>query len=343
MFSRTAIRRLAPVIAAAKRSAPIAVRSFGSSSANAGGPGVKVVWAGFTGLFLFSAVAIARSDGINYDAVKKDISDAIDADEGKRNDGTSMGPTLVRLAWHAAGTYSAVDKTGGSNGAYMRFNPESGWGCNAGLKSARDFLEPIKAKYPGISYADLWTLAGAYYIEKAGGPKIPWRAGRTDSTNGTSVPDGRLPDADKGAPCTNVAHIRAIFGRMGFNDRETVALIGAHAIGRCHTEASGYWGPWTRAETTFSNEFYRLLLEESWTLKTTHNGAKWTGPQQFESKDKSLMMLPNDYALIQDGEFRKIVEIYAKDETAFFKDFSSAFGKLLELGVPFPQQKKGWW
>jgi hypothetical protein len=67
----------------------------------------------------------------------------------------------------------------------------------------------------------------------------------------------RLPDADKGAPCTNVAHIRSIFGRMGFNDREMVALIGAHAIGRCHTDASGYWGPWTRAETTFSNEFYR--------------------------------------------------------------------------------------
>jgi cytochrome c peroxidase len=84
-------------------------------------------------------------------------------------------------------------------------------------------------------------------------------------------------------------------------------------------------------------------LEESWTLKTTHNGAKWTGPQQFESKDKTLMMLPNDYALIQDGEFRKIVELYAKDEAAIFKDFAGAFSKLLELGVPFPQQKKGWW
>jgi cytochrome c peroxidase len=223
-------------------------------------------------------------------------------------------------------------------------------------------LEPIKAKYPGVTYADLWTLAGAYYIEKAGGPKIAWRPGRTDSAKETGVPDGRLPNADCGTPANNVAHIRSIFGRMGFNDRETVALIGAHALGRCHTQASGYWGPWTRAETTFSNEFFRyyhpetfptdviqcfrrnrLLIEEPWTLKTTHNGAKWTGPMQFESRDKTLMMLPNDIALAQDSEFRKHVETYAKDESAFFNDFAAAFSKMLELGVPYPQQKKGWW
>jgi hypothetical protein len=127
----------------------------------------------------------------------------------------------------------------------------------AGLKSARDFLEPIKAKYPGMSYADLWTLAGAHYVEKSGGPKINWRPGRTDSPNPTTVTDGRLPNADCGAPSANVAHIRQVFGRMGFSDQEMVALIGAHALGRCHTDASGYTGPWTRAETTFSNEFFR--------------------------------------------------------------------------------------
>ena len=60
-----------------------------------------------------------------------------------------------------------------------------------------------------------------------------------------------------------------------------------------------YWGPWTRAETTFSNEYYRLLLEESWTVKTTHEGKPWTGPVQFESKDGALMMLPADIALVQ--------------------------------------------
>ena len=61
---------------------------------------------------------------------------------------------------------------------------------------------------------------------------------------------------------------------MGFNDREIVALSGAHVIGRCHENASGYWGPWTFAETTFSNVYYRLLLEEKWTVKKTHKGKK---------------------------------------------------------------------
>jgi len=39
-------------------------------------------------------------------------------------------------------------------------------------------------------------------------------------------------------------HIRSVFQRMGFTDREMVALVGAHAMGRCHTDRSGFWGPW---------------------------------------------------------------------------------------------------
>ena len=54
----------------------------------------------------------------------------------------------VRLAWHASGTYSAADQTGGSDGATMRFAPESTDGANAGLDKARNLLEPLKAKYP---------------------------------------------------------------------------------------------------------------------------------------------------------------------------------------------------
>ena len=58
----------------------------------------------------------------------------------------------------------------------------------------------------------------------------------------TSPPDGRLPDADKGSKKATISHLRDIFYRMGFNDKEIVALSGAHALGRCHTDASGYWG-----------------------------------------------------------------------------------------------------
>lgn len=135
----------------------------------------------------------------------------------------------------------------------MRMEPECSWGANAGLAYSRKFLEPVATKY-GISQADLWTLAGVTAIEYMGGPSIKWRPGRTDYPKPTTVPDGRLPSADSGSPQANVKHIREIFGRMGFTDRETVALIGAHAVGRCHTDASGYWGPWTYAESTFSNE-----------------------------------------------------------------------------------------
>ncbi len=43
-----------------------------------------------------------------------------------------------------------------------------------------------------------------------GGPTIPWRPGRSDAIDGAACPpDGRLPDASKGA-----AHIRDIFYRM---------------------------------------------------------------------------------------------------------------------------------
>jgi cytochrome c peroxidase len=60
---------------------------------------------------------------------------------------------LLRLAWHASGTYDKETGTGGSNGATMRFNPEGGHGANAGLQAARDFLEPVKrALFPQTNW-----------------------------------------------------------------------------------------------------------------------------------------------------------------------------------------------
>ena len=277
-----------------------------------------------------------RSDasGSGFDAVKKDIVNAIESEDEKRQDGSSIAPTFVRLAWHASGTYSLHDKTGGSNGSTMRLAPEKDWGANAGLQGAREMLAPIASKN-NCSVADVWTLAGATAIEHMGGPQIKWRPGRTDASAPTKVPDGRLPNADNGSRKADNSHMRDIFYKMGFNDQEIVALAGAHAVGRCHTNASGYWGPWTRAETTFSNEYFRLLLEEKWTVKTKHEGKPWKGPMQFESKDGTLMMLPADMAFIEDPVFRVWVEKYSKDEQLFFKDFAAAFAKLLELGVNF--------
>jgi cytochrome c peroxidase len=278
----------------------------------------------------------ADAPPFKVETVKSAIADLIEKDADKRGDGTSLTGTFVRLAWHCAGTYNKADGSGGSNGARMRFKPEAGWGANAGLDSARSALEPIKERFPGISYADLYTLSGAVAIEEAGGPTIPFRLGRNDFSDGsTSPPDGRLPDADKGSKKATTQHVRDVFYRMGFNDREIVALLGAHALGRCHTDASGYWGPWTFAENTMSNEYFRLLVEERWSPKLTHNGKPWDGPDQYEDSTGQLMMLPSDIVLIKDPEFKKVVELYAKDEDAFFQDFAKAFSKLLELGCAF--------
>jgi cytochrome c peroxidase len=286
--------------------------------------------------------AQADAPPFKIEQVKAAVADLIENDAEIRDDGTSLTGTFVRLAWHCAGTYSKADNSGGSNGGRMRYNPEASFGANAGLDSARKVLEPIKEKFPGISYADLYTLSGAVAIEEAGGPKIPFRLGRTDFPDGsTSPPDGRLPDADKGSRKMTIQHVRDVFYRMGFNDREIVALLGAHALGRCHTDASGYWGPWTFAENTMSNEYFRLLVEERWSPKTTHNGKPWDGPDQYEDSTGKLMMLPSDIALIHDPEFKKIVELYAKDEDVFFQDFAKAFAKLLELGCSFTT--KPWW
>ena len=75
-------------------------------------------------------------------------------------------------------------------------------------------------------------------IKEMGGPTIPWSSGRVDAMDPSAVtPDGRLPNAESGplgADKSDADHLRSIFYRMGFDDREIVVLSGAHALGRCH-------------------------------------------------------------------------------------------------------------
>ncbi|KAF8199796.1 heme peroxidase [Mycena galopus ATCC 62051] len=256
-----------------------------------------------------------------YNKIAEVLDEADDYDDG------SYGPVLLRLAWHSSGTYDVATNTGGSNYATMRFQPESLHGANAGLNVARDIMEKIKAQFPWISYGDLWTLGGVAAVQEMAGPKIPWRPGRIDGFVEQATPDGRLPDASQGA-----AHLRAIFGRMGFNDQEIVALSGAHALGRCHADRSGFVGPWTFSPTTLTNDYFKLLFSESWVWK------KWNGPKQLEDKKtKSLMMLPTDYVVISDKSFKKFAKAYADDNDLFFRDFSAVVAKLFELGVPTQQ------
>ena len=71
------------------------------------------------------------------------LADLIDKSEARRGDGTSLGPTMVRLAWHSAGTFCAKTGTGGSDGGRMKYCPESAWGANAGLADVRKVVEKV--------------------------------------------------------------------------------------------------------------------------------------------------------------------------------------------------------
>ncbi|RCH86202.1 heme peroxidase [Rhizopus stolonifer] len=272
-----------------------------------------------------------ENKNIDYQQVYNDIAELLD--ENSDYDDGSYGPVLVRLAWHASGTYDKETKTGGSNGATMRFKPESLHAANNGLDIARTILEKIHVKYPEISYGDLWTLAGVCAIQELGGPTISWRPGRQDALEDAKpcTPDGRLPDATK-----KQDHIRDIFYRMGFDDQEIVALTGGHALGRCHPERSGFEGPWQEAPTVFSNEYYKAISTRTWVKKELpHGGWQWV-----DKNNTDVMMLPAEISMYNDKEFKKYFDLYAKDEDKFFKDFAAAFKKLVELGVPFEGNEK---
>jgi hypothetical protein len=182
----------------------------------------------------------------------------------------------------------------------------------------------VKAKFPDLSYADIWTLAGCVAIEQVGGPKIPFSYGRTDDADDKKCPpNGRLPDAALGAQ-----HLRDVFYRMGFDDKGIVALSGAHTLGSCHRLRSGFDGPWTHNPLKFDTEYFQNLLNMDWKPRD------WDGPLQYQDPSGKLMMLPTDMALIEDESFKTYVEAYATDEALFQKDFAEAFGQLISLGCP---------
>eukprot|EP00899_Mesostigma_viride_P008051 jgi/Mesvir1/17247/Mv07658-RA.1 len=214
---------------------------------------------------------------------------------------------MLRLAWHDAGTYDQRTRTGGANGS-IRNDPECGHSANNGLKIAMDLLAPVKAKYPVISYADFFQLAGIVAVEVTGGPEVEFVPGRKDSN--VCTPDGRLPDANKS---TN--HLRDVFiTQMGLTERDIVALSGGHALGRAHKERSGFEGAWTPQPLIFDNVYFKLLL---------------SGGQE------GLLQLNTDKALVEDPALRPYVELYAKDQEAFFRDYATSHKKLSLLGCDY--------
>ncbi|XP_022773279.1 L-ascorbate peroxidase S, chloroplastic/mitochondrial-like isoform X3 [Durio zibethinus] len=181
----------------------------------------------------------AASDPDQLKSAREDIKELLKS--------TFCHPILVRLGWHDAGTYNKNiedwPQRGGANGS-LRFEVELKHAANAGLVNALKLIQPIKDKYSGVTYADLFQLASATAIEEAGGPKIPMKYGRVDVSGPNECPEeGRLPDAGPPSPAD---HLRDVFYRMGLNDKEIVALSGAHTLGRSRPERSGWGKPETK-------------------------------------------------------------------------------------------------
>jgi catalase (peroxidase I) len=78
---------------------------------------------------------------------------------------------------------------------------------------------------------------------------------------------------------------------------DIVALIGAHALGRCHTDRSGYKGPWTSSPTMFTNGFFTELLDKRWVDKKSVD-KKWKGPDQYVDKETGIQHIRNTRNII---------------------------------------------
>ncbi len=178
------------------------------------------------------------------------------------------GGLMIRLAWHAAGTYRITDGRGGAGTGQQRFAPLNSWPDNANLDKGRRLLWPIKQKYgKKLSWADLMVLAGNVALESMGFKTFGFAGGRADvwepeelywGPEGTWLGDERYsgerqlseplgavqmgliyvnPEGPNGNPDPLAAakDIRETFFRMAMNDEETVALIaGGHTFGKTH-------------------------------------------------------------------------------------------------------------
>jgi len=187
------------------------------------------------------------------------------------------GGLMIRLAWHAAGTYRIADGRGGAGAGQQRFAPLNSWPDNANLDKARRLLWPIKQKYGRkISWADLMVLAGNVALESMGFKTFGFGGGRADvwepeelywgkeqawfpdpksDQRYTGVRDLENPLAAvnmgliyvnpngpnfKPDPVAAAVDIRETFKRMAMDDEETVALIaGGHSFGKAHGAGDG--------------------------------------------------------------------------------------------------------
>jgi len=209
---------------------------------------------------------------------------------------------VLRLVFHDAGTFDVSDKSGGMNGSiiYEVDRPE-----NTGLNRSIKILGKAKAGIDDIqkvSWADLIAVAGAEAVALCGGPEIPVRLGRLDSS--TADPAGKLP-----GETLDAAALKTLFSRKGFSSQEMVVLSGAHTIG-----GKGFGSP-----IVFDNTYFKVLLEKK--------------PQTSSSGMEAMVGLRTDWALTEDDECLRWIRMYAEDQAKFFDDFRDAYIKLVDSGA----------
>ncbi|MFD0930982.1 catalase/peroxidase HPI [Psychroflexus salinarum] len=285
---------------------------------------------------------------LDYEQLKADLVEVMTTSQDWwPADYGHYGPFFIRMSWHSAGTYRTADGRGGSRDGQQRFAPINSWPDNANLDKARRLLWPIKQKYgKSLSWADLMILAGTVAYEDMGLEIAGFSGGREDTWEPASTVywgpedemlandkrydvEGNLerplaavqmgliyvnPEGPDGKPDPALAAngIRETFGRMGMNDKETVALIaGGHTIGKSHGAAeASHVGPepeaapienqglgwmssyesgkaehtitsgleviWTKTPAEWSQGYFKSLFENEWELtKSPAGGYQW--------------------------------------------------------------------
>ncbi|HLS99777.1 MAG: catalase/peroxidase HPI [Porticoccaceae bacterium] len=211
---------------------------------------------------------------LDLEAVKSDLRALMtDSQDWWPADWGHYGGLMIRMAWHAAGTYRIADGRGGAGTGNQRFAPINSWPDNVNLDKARRLLWPIKKKYGNkLSWADLLILAGTMAYESMGLKVYGFAGGREDiwhpekdidwgsekewlgkgedrmHSDKQDALDNPLAAVQMGLiyvnpegvdgkpdPLRTAVDVRLTFARMAMNDEETVALTaGGHTVGKCH-------------------------------------------------------------------------------------------------------------
>ena len=122
-------------------------------------------------------------NAIDYAALKQDIKALLTSSVAWwPSDYGNYGPQMIRMAWHAAGTYRIADGRGGAGEALQRFAPINSWWDNGNTDKSRRLIWPIKQKYgSALSWGDLMVLTGNCALEIMGFPTYGFGGGRQDA------------------------------------------------------------------------------------------------------------------------------------------------------------------